>query len=134
MKKILLVEKKIITQEQLDNALIRQKKSNLRIGEELIRNGILNEENMLSILAEDYQVNPGLHMSREDIKTRFANINDEQLDKILIALEKKGLAKLYRVRKGTIQLTKATYAGLRKANPREYYQWFPDWIDKEFIF
>jgi len=93
-----------------------------------------NEENMLSILAEDYQVNPGLHMSREDIKTRFANINDEQLDKILIALEKKGLAKLYRARKGTIQLTKATYAGLRKANPREYYQWFPDWIDKEFIF
>jgi len=94
----------------------------------------INEGNILSVLAADYQVNPGLYMSREDIKARFANINDEQLDKILLGLEKKGLAKLYRDRKGTIQLTKATYAGLRKANPREYYQWFPDWIDKKLIF
>jgi len=94
----------------------------------------INEENILSILAADYQVNPGLYMSREDIKARFANINDEQLDKILLGLKKKGLAKLYRDRKGTIQMTKATYAGLRRANTREYYQWFPEWIDKKLIF
>ena len=94
----------------------------------------INEENMLSILAEDYQVNPGLYMSREDIQTRFAKINDEQINKLLVALEERELAKLYRDRKRTIRLAKATYAGLRKANPREYYQWFPDWINKEFIF
>jgi hypothetical protein len=89
---------------------------------------------MLSIFAEDYQVNPGLLWVREDIKTRFVNINDGQLDKLLVALEEMGLAKLYRDRKRTIRLAKATYAGLRKAKPREYYQWFPDWINKEFIF
>jgi alkylation response protein AidB-like acyl-CoA dehydrogenase len=94
----------------------------------------INEGNILSVLAADYQVNPGLYMSREDIKARFANINDEQLDKILLGFEKKGLAKLYRDRRGTIQLTKATYAGLRRANTQEYYQWFPDWIDKKLIF
>ncbi|UCE28997.1 MAG: acyl-CoA/acyl-ACP dehydrogenase [Candidatus Bathyarchaeota archaeon] len=93
-----------------------------------------SEENVLSILAKDYQVNPGLHMSREDIKTRFANISDKQLDEILVELQNKGLAKLHRDRKGTIQLTKATYAGLRKAYPREHYHWVPDWVDKEYIF
>ena len=94
----------------------------------------ISEENMLSILAEDYQVNPGLHMSREDIKTRFENINDEKLDKALVALEEKELVRLYRDRKRVIQLAKATYVGLRKAKPREYYQWFPEWIDEKFIF
>ncbi len=79
-------------------------------------------------------MNPGLHMSREDIKTRFENINDEKLDKTLVALEEKELVRLYRDRKRAIQLAKATYAGLRKAKPREYYQWFPEWIDEKFIF
>ncbi|MEM2970616.1 MAG: hypothetical protein QXR63_06770 [Candidatus Bathyarchaeia archaeon] len=51
-----------------------------------------------------------------------------------MSLESKGLAKLYRDEKGTIQLTKATYMGLKKAKPREYYQWFPEWIDKELLF
>jgi hypothetical protein len=73
-------------------------------------------------------------MSREDIKTRFASVSDKQLDEILVGLQEKGLAKLYRDRNGTIQLAKATYAGLRKAYPPEYYHWFPDWVDKEYIF
>lgn len=94
----------------------------------------ISEENMLSILAEDYQVNPGLHMSRGDIKTRFESINDEKLDKTLVALEEKEFVRLYRDRKRVIQLAKATYVGLRKAKPREYYRWFPEWIDEKFIF
>ncbi|MEM2970617.1 MAG: acyl-CoA dehydrogenase, partial [Candidatus Bathyarchaeia archaeon] len=40
------------------------------------------EENMLSVLAENYQVNPGLFISRADITTRFANITYEQLDNL----------------------------------------------------
>lgn len=92
------------------------------------------EENILLVLAENYQVNPGLFISREDIKARFTNMNDEQLDKLLIALEGKGLAKLYRDEKGAIQLVKATYMGLKKAKPQEYYQWFPEWIDKKLLF
>jgi len=94
----------------------------------------INEENILLILAEDYQVNPGLYMSREDIKTRFAGVKDEKLNELLVSLEGKGFAKLYRDGKGTIQLAKATYAGLKKAKPLQYYQWFPEWINKELIF
>jgi len=94
----------------------------------------INEENILLILAEDYRVNPGLYMSYEDIKTRFGNIKDEKLYELLVSLEKKGLVKLYRDGKGTIQLVKATYAGLRKARPLKYYHWFPEWINKELLF
>ena len=48
----LLVKKKIISQEQLNSALIRQKKTNLRIGEELIHSGVVSEESIISTLAE----------------------------------------------------------------------------------
>jgi len=93
-----------------------------------------SEENLLSILAEDYQVNPGLYMSREDIKTRLADIKDEKLSELLVSLEEKGLAKLYRDGKGTVQLAKATYKGLKEAKPHEYYRWFPEWMNKDYLF
>ncbi|MBU4306094.1 MAG: Flp pilus assembly complex ATPase component TadA, partial [Candidatus Omnitrophica bacterium] len=70
----LLVKKGIITEEQLNNALIRQKKSNLRIGEELVRGGILNEEKMLLTLAEA--------MNLPFIKIRSTNIDPQIIDKI----------------------------------------------------
>ncbi len=95
---------------------------------------MMNEANLLSILADDYRVNPGLHMSREDVKRRFDRIDDETLDNALIGLEQKALVRLHRDRKNVIQLVKATYAGLRKANPQEHYQWFPEWMNKNFIF
>ena len=79
------------------------------------------------MLAEDYRVNPGLHMSREDLKEVF-DVADSELDKVLISLEQRRLVKLYRGRRG-IQLAKATYEGLKQANPLEYYQWFPWWVD-----
>jgi len=93
-----------------------------------------NEENLLLILAEDYQVNPGLYMSREDIKIRFVNIKDEKLDQLLTSLEGKGFAKLYRDSRGTIQLAKATYRGLKEAKPSEHYKWFPEWVNKDYLF
>ena len=88
----------------------------------------LDEDELLSVLSEDYRVNPGLHMSRDDLKEMF-DVEDEFLDKILVSLEEKKLAKLYRGRSG-IQLAKATYEGLKKANPAEYYRWFPPWVDE----
>lgn len=94
----------------------------------------INEENMLLVLAEDYRVNPGLYMSREDIKTRFVNIKDEKLNEILVSLEEKKLVQLYRDGKGTIQLAKATYKGLKEAKPLEYYRWFPEWMNKNYLF
>jgi hypothetical protein len=92
------------------------------------------EPNMLKILAEDYIVNPGLHMSKEDLKEKLGDANDTRLDEILKNLESKGLVRLYRDAKKTIALAKATYDGLRKAEPLEKFKWYPEWLDKDFIF
>jgi alkylation response protein AidB-like acyl-CoA dehydrogenase len=93
-----------------------------------------NEENLLNILAEDYCVNPGLYMSKEDLKERLTDVSDEMMDQLLKSLETKDFVKLYRDGRGSITLAKATYAGLRKAGPLERYKWYPDWLGKEFIF
>jgi alkylation response protein AidB-like acyl-CoA dehydrogenase len=92
------------------------------------------EDGILKILAEDYVVNPGLFMTRDDMKERLKDANDEQVDKLLGNLETGGLVKLYRDNRGTITLAKATYNGLRKAGPFEMYKWYPDWLSKNFIF
>jgi alkylation response protein AidB-like acyl-CoA dehydrogenase len=93
------------------------------------KQGSASEEKLLHLLAEDYRVNPGLYMSREDIKDCF-DADDARLDELLGALEKQGLAKLYRTKKG-IELVKATYDGLNKAHPPEYYRWFPSWVTED---
>jgi DNA-binding transcriptional ArsR family regulator len=93
-----------------------------------------SEDNMLKALAEDYRVNPGLFMNREDLKERLADSEDEKLDQHLRSLEAKGLVRLYRDGRGAIALAKATYEGLRKAGGLERYRWFPEWLSKEFIF
>ncbi|MHC1636270.1 MAG: acyl-CoA dehydrogenase family protein [Candidatus Methanospirareceae archaeon] len=98
-----------------------------------VRKEDVKEEEVLRILAENYKVNPGLHMSKEDLK-REIGIGDEKLDSMLRNLEEKGLASLYRDRKGNIALARATYEGLKKALPFEEYQWIPEWIRKEDIF
>jgi|GEM_PF-1506574 len=59
-------------------------------------------------------------MSIEDIKEYF-DVSDEKLEKVLVSLEKKGLVKPGRAKKG-IQLARATYDGLNMAPPPEYYQ------------
>jgi hypothetical protein len=63
----------------------------------------------------------------------FFDVDDARLDEVLLSLERKGLVKLYRDKKG-IALSKATYDGLKKANPPEYYRWFPSWIKEDNIF
>jgi alkylation response protein AidB-like acyl-CoA dehydrogenase len=93
----------------------------------------VNEKSLLETLAEDYRVNPGLYMSKDDMKKKLVKIDDEQFDKLLTSLEAKGLVKLYRDRRGRIALAKATYKGLREAKPLEYYQWFPEWINKSLL-
>jgi len=94
----------------------------------------VNEKTLLETLAEDYCVNPGLFMSRSDLKQVLAEATDQQLDQLLTSLEAKGLVKLYKDRRGNIALAKATYKGLKEAKPREHYQWYPDWIKKEQLF
>ncbi len=94
----------------------------------------VNENTVLEMLAEDYRVNPGLFMSRQDMKEKMVGITDEQLNQMLMELENKGLVKLYKDRRGNITLAKATYKGLKTAKPSSYYQWYPDWVDKNLLF
>lgn len=94
----------------------------------------VNEKTVLDLLAEDYRANPGIYMSREDMKAWLAGVSDNQLDKLLTSLEAKELVKLYKDGRGAIALAKATYKGLKKAKPLEHYKWFPDWIDKKLLF
>jgi alkylation response protein AidB-like acyl-CoA dehydrogenase len=92
----------------------------------------IDEQTLLKVLAEDYRVNPGLHMSREDIKV-FFDVDEAEIDEALLALETQGLAKLYRDKKGFV-LAKATYEGLSKAFSQDHYRWFPEWIREENVF
>lgn len=92
------------------------------------------EDNILRILADDYTVNPGLFMSREDLKERLTETDETKTDAVLETLESKSIVKLYRDSKRTIGLVKATYGGLRKAGSLEKYKWYPDWLDRDFIF
>jgi len=92
------------------------------------------EDNLLKTLADDYTVNPGLYMTREDLKDRLNSVSEEKLDDILKSVESKGLVKLYRDSRKTIAMAKATYDGLRKANALQNYKWYPDWLNKDFVF
>ena len=92
----------------------------------------VDEENLLAVLAENYRVNPGLHMTREDLEEEF-ELGSEKLDRVMLSLEKKKLVRLHR-RREDITLARITYEGLKKAKPAEYYQWFPPWVSREDIF
>ncbi|MHA1310682.1 MAG: acyl-CoA dehydrogenase family protein [Candidatus Helarchaeota archaeon] len=84
------------------------------------------EENLLKILAEDYRLNPGLHMKIDDIR-KLTKWKRSVINELIEKLEKQGLVVTFK-HKDKIILVKANYAGLRKANPQEYYQWYPDWV------
>ncbi len=74
----------------------------------------IDDEKVLALLAEDYRVNPGLHMSMADMREYF-DVEKGRIEEVLLSLEKKGLAKIYRTKKG-IELAKATYDGLNRAH------------------
>lgn len=97
-----------------------------------VKQSKVDEASLLAVLAEDYLVNPGLYMSREDLKEEF-DVGDAELDRVMSSLEKKKLVKLHR-RGKVITLAKATQQGLKQANPPEYYRWFPPWVEEENIF
>lgn len=93
----------------------------------------IDENTVLNVLAEYWKINPGLHFSRDQLLARLRT-DEEKLDEILMSLEEKGLAKNYRDKRGVIALTRATYQGLKKAKPNEYYQYFPKWVDRSEFF
>lgn len=87
---------------------------------------------VLAVLAENYRVNPGLHMTLDDIK-EWIDIDDGDLVAYLEALEGLGDVGLYRTRKG-IALARITLSGLQKAHPPEYYRHIPEWADSKDLF
>jgi alkylation response protein AidB-like acyl-CoA dehydrogenase len=93
-----------------------------------------SEGGLLEALAENYRVNPGLYMTREDVKERLAAIPDSQLDKLFIALEAKDMVKLHKDKRGAVLMARASHKGLKEAKPLDFYRWFPDWLDKDYIF
>jgi alkylation response protein AidB-like acyl-CoA dehydrogenase len=84
---------------------------------------------IMESLAEDYKRNPGLYMRTEDLQQKFG-LGDEALDHTLKALEAEGFVALHRVR-NRITLAKATYQGLDRTKPKEYYLSIPDFVDRE---
>jgi len=93
-----------------------------------------SEKGLLEALAENYRVNPGLYMTREDVKDRLAAVSDAELDKLFMTLEAKGMAKLHKDKRGGVLMARATHEGLKEAKPLDYYKWFPEWLDKDYIF
>jgi len=103
------------------------------LGKPLPKKPVTGEDDVLMVLAENYRVNPGLHMTMEDIKEQLA-ISDDDLNKHLGSLEKKELVGLHQDRKGAVSLARVTYKGLNKAHPPEYYRYLPEWADQNDMF
>jgi DNA-binding MarR family transcriptional regulator len=89
----------------------------------------INEENILKVIAHDYKVNPGLYMSPDDVREDIGG-SRSAIRKSVESLEEQNLVVTHRDRQGKIILVKATYEGLKKAFPREYYEWYPDWYEE----
>ncbi|MHA1208304.1 MAG: acyl-CoA dehydrogenase family protein [Candidatus Freyarchaeota archaeon] len=93
----------------------------------------VDENVVLDVLAEYWRVNPGLHISRDQLLARL-RIDEEKLDEMLMLLEEQELVSNYRDKKGVLALTRATYKGLKKAKPSEFYEYFPEWVDRSEFF
>lgn len=94
----------------------------------------VSADNVLAVLGEDYRVNPGLHMTIEDLQWYIDGSDDEILKAIDELVERGDVITLKDTKTGKIKLVKASYDGLKKAYPAEYYRWFPTWItlDRKF--
>ncbi|MFX0070849.1 MAG: acyl-CoA dehydrogenase family protein [Candidatus Hermodarchaeota archaeon] len=86
----------------------------------------VNEENILKVIAHDYKVNPGLYMTPDDVRSDIGG-SRSAIKKVFESLEEKNLIVTNKTRDGKIALVKATYAGLKKSFPDDYYRWFPAW-------
>ncbi len=92
-----------------------------------------DEAGVLAALAENYRVNPGLHMTLQELKEQIEG-SEEELMRSLASLEAGCLVKSYRDRRGAVALVRATYDGLAKAQPLDYYRYMPSWVRDEDMF
>lgn len=86
---------------------------------------------MLDVLAENYRVNQGLSMTIEDIQ-EYIDGSAEDIVKTVDELVADGMAVAHKNRKtGATDMARASYPGLSKAHPNEYYQYWKEFIDKD---
>jgi len=112
--------------EEVNKALISKKKSQFK--------GLdVNDENVLKVIAHDYKVNPALYMTPEDVRQDIGG-KASALIEVFENLEKEKLIVTRRDRTGKINLVKASYIGLKRAFPEEYYRWFPSSYKDEMKF
>ncbi len=97
------------------------------------KKAVSSEDDILAVLAENYRVNPGLHMTMDDLK-ELLDVSNADLEKYLLSLEKKGLAGTYRDRRGNLALARVTYKGLNEAHEPEYYRYMPSWANPADLF
>ncbi len=87
----ILVDRKCITQEELQEALLVQKSTPLRLGQLLIKKGAASEEDVLACLAEQYDMTFMPHIDFIDTENLFANIPVHFLRKNkMVPFRKKG--------------------------------------------
>lgn len=91
------------------------------------------EKDLQAVLAENYLINPGLHMTLDDIKEEL-EVSDADLCKYLLELEKAKVANLYRDKRGNVIMARITLTGLSESHPPEYYRYFPTWVNKKDMF
>ncbi|HPL18241.1 MAG TPA: type II secretion system ATPase GspE [Spirochaetota bacterium] len=70
----ILVDRKIITQEELQEAVLAQKGSTLRLGQFLLKKGMVSEEDILSCLAEQYDMTFMPRLDFSDPENLFASM------------------------------------------------------------
>ncbi len=85
------------------------------------------ESAILKALGAFYNQHPALYVEKEEL-SESTGITMADIDPHLLSLEKQKLVALYRTRE-RISLVKASYDGLRKANPLDYYRKYPDFVD-----
>jgi alkylation response protein AidB-like acyl-CoA dehydrogenase len=88
------------------------------------------EDSVLRALAVDYLVNPGLYSEIEDLAAKLS-LDPLEFEKLLPPLEEEGLVSLYRDKHHQVRLVKATYSGLKRAVPKEFYKMIPDYVKEK---
>ena len=68
----ILVDKKIITQEDLQEAILAQQNNGIRLGQYLIKKGLATEEQLLGCIAEQYGLKPMARIDFDDPENVFS--------------------------------------------------------------
>ncbi len=85
-------------------------------------------ENLLALLAENYLINPGLHMMPEDIMV-YMDADADKVQELIAELKAAGDVITVDNRKtGAAKLVAASYPGLDKAHDRTWYEWYPEYV------